>query len=276
MKTHVQTENQDNSNFQHLQSIMLSKRSAYYVKSESSSNPVSAEIAKEIFDEIDTEMLRLGYVMSAHLKLSLKQLSEESLIEEAKSLIYTLSEAKGDLNNFVTLHANFPYTAQDRSYHDNRAGVIFSHIFGLNAKPTSLQVKLPCGCSFDDQLFDLSMFNACPVCQHQVEGLSDNVEGEKQGTIEFSLNDNIVKLSNVGLASKADLFEVFGNLLASSTSVTAFDKEFVKQVIIAFKEEALEYIPVSIAHKEQLCFLTGVISEHLPDAIELMRHKFKT
>ncbi|WP_180763702.1 hypothetical protein, partial [Vibrio parahaemolyticus] len=69
---------------------MLSKRSAYYVKSESSSNPVSAEIAKEIFDEIDTEMLRLGYVMSAHLKLSLKQLSEESLIEEAKSLIYTL------------------------------------------------------------------------------------------------------------------------------------------------------------------------------------------
>ncbi|HHF0555162.1 TerD family protein [Vibrio parahaemolyticus] len=276
MKTHVQTENQDNSNFQHLQSIMLSKRSAYFLKSESSSNPVSAEIAKEIFDEIDTEMLRLGYVMSAQLKLALKQLSEESLLEEAKSLIYALSEAKGDLNNFVTLHANFPYTAQDRSYHDNRAGVIFSHVFGFKAKPTSIQVKLPCGCSFDDQLFDLSMFNACPVCQHQVAGLSDNVEGERQGTVEFSLNDNIVKLSNVGLASKDDLFDVFGNLLASSTSITAFDKEFVKQVIIAFKEEALEHVPGSMAHKEQLCFLTGVISEHLPDAIGIMRSKFKT
>ncbi|MFS1426075.1 hypothetical protein LMH73_002500 [Vibrio splendidus] len=264
-----------------LRQDLLSRRKVYLLSQDAHSlmpaDPIQSEA---MLEEVSLEMMRLGFTMSPELINHFTSLSLGQFCMEAKSLISSLEDLKGDKNNFMTLHADFPKHGSSIAYQAKRVVSIINSLlagerFALLSNDLRT-IKLSCGCAFHPSMFDINKFSACPVCQTQVSEIGGSIEGKKQGTVDFAKNKNIVSLVEIGIAQESDAMVVCSNLLSAPTSITESDIELISRMVEYYKEQVICGIPASIPQKEQLCLIMGLLQKHVPERAGYLISNFKT
>jgi hypothetical protein len=164
------------------------------------------------------EVASLGYTMDSVLISAISGLNDQSFNKVRKELLNTLIDITGsNAKTSNVLFNKFPYEIPyHHAYLMDRIFSYFDNIFDI--KPNDY-TTLSCGHFVDNSRFDLNDFGACPICQHQVEGL-ESVENIQH---EFS---NITPLKVLTLANKR---RVVSSLLARNSSLSAVEKSFLNK-----------------------------------------------
>ena len=215
------------------------------------------------------ELENMGYVPSPELIKVLKNLSPEELEALHTHVVTNLKTATGADKKYIPLFVNFPEDVpNDTEYLLRRfVNIVGQHFFDLFDETNS--TTLSCGCRVSNEMFELLDFNACPVCQFQVDELGS--ENSDDGSTVSALPSKVLYLG-----TEKDLETLFTNLMGSKTSVTPDSKEFMKNYMDNF--EFTSKLPDTVHMKEHLAILGGKVaaSNRSDEAIKILRNYFNT
>jgi hypothetical protein len=242
---------------------LLSKKNL--VELASSTHNLSSDILVALL----TNLSHYGYTLSANVLKTLKTFSEEEVQTFENDLINHLKNITGDNVTYSTLYSHFPKeTPVQPEHYINRVKSILM---------TQLQIKLEehtvlsCGHVINHSIFDLSKFNACPVCENQVEEL-----GNTKQSLNLPEIQKITPFKIIDLSQNNEMYTIFTNLIQSKSSLSEQDKEFVKDIITQDKNKVISHIPKEIPMKEQLTLVTVLLLEHTSISSKNLLPYFKT
>jgi hypothetical protein len=239
--------------------ILVRRKGLLYVKPGNESHPVLAKA-------IAINIASLGYIMTPELVRAVQTISKNEIKELSSFLEKRLSKLVGAHVKYRPLFRNFPEDVPDTfEYYIERVVAHFESVLGL----TEDAKLLSCGHLIDTEKWDMSNLGACPVCQFQLKD-EELLPAKKRE----NLNEKI-KLKTLDLAMDGEIFEVFKNLLSSSTSISEQDKEDVTLIFETNKDEIKNHFPERIPHKEVLSFVSALVIKHLDDFV-FMAGKVKT
>lgn len=209
----------------------------------------------------------LGFIFSPELIQVLEILPVSTLTNLNKGLSDELSTMVGAHVKYRPLFKSFPAGVPDTfEYLIERIVGYLESNFDLteNAK------LLSCGHLINTKVFDLANFGACPICQMQVDNISFALS-KRNGLNE---EKEKIKFKEITLGKTDEVFEIFKNLLSSTTSISAQDKEDIAEIFETNLDKVEKYFPSEIPHKEVLAFTSSLVLKHL-DNFDLLLGKVK-
>lgn len=190
----------------------------------------------------------MGFIMSKQLIDYFSSLSIEDFKEESKILLDSLKSAYGGDKVYNKLFKGFPdEIPNSKEYFFSRILNHYSNVLAMVSvgKESLDGVFLSCGHYVYTELFDITKFGACPVCQCQVEELT----GADQGLdVEPA---QVTKTKLINLIEEKQVKEKAKNIIISKSSVSESELNFVEHVFVEF--DGLENIS-SIPFKENMAF----------------------
>jgi hypothetical protein len=201
------------------------------------------------------DISQLGYTLDGQTVRALRTLDETQFKFFHDMLVTNLKNMVGDDVHYRPLFKNFPNDIPDDADYFIRR--LIGHVETLIGFKPEESAVLSCGHVIDSRLFNLDDFGACPICQMQVDELDDEEDDRP------SL-DEVTPLKVIRLISENDVLQVFTNLLASKTSISAEDKA----VIISLVEEdpsMFTMVPPVIPMKENAALICALAVEYEHD-----------
>ena len=218
---------------------------------------------------LQAECSRLGYKLSKEIVSVLKTYADSELKEFHKFLTHALSKARGSHVEHNPLFWKFPEEVKDvLLYKEKRMSVFFQSHFNFKEEGVGVE-KLSCGCLVDEEMFDLSVFGACPICQQQTAGTkSKKVE-------RVPLNEK-VKLTTIKLISEEEAWNGVSNTLNSKVAFSPATQENLEIVFKNFPKEVLEVLPSSFTIKENMAYVAKLMMKNQVYADDVVENWTKT
>lgn len=245
-----------------LNQLFLTRRKKVVITPVISKSTVSASVEMMI-NYIQANIADMGYTLSGDIITELKRLTHPELAFYYKLFDATLSEMTGDNVEHIPLFRNFPEDVpDDEEYFFNRVIEFLKNEFGLTEETSKV---LSCGHAINTEIFDLSNFGACPICQMRVD--MDDLEDEK----ERPSLDEITPFKIIRLGTEEELFSIFKNLVSSAASISESDRADITTFFDVLGKEVLELIPEEIPFIENKIFVAKLIIQNLKSGFGLSR-----
>lgn len=167
---------------------------------------------------LNTTIAALGYTLDRDVMQSLMAVTQDDFSLFMSELIRALTDITGANRDYQVLFAGFPYDLPDQhKYLMRRVGALVRQHIGYT-KPHAL---LACGHLIDPDVFDISKFGACPICQFQIPGVkaTENVLVEYQPLA--------TPLKRLGLADADFLTSQANALMAQQASMSPDERAFL-------------------------------------------------
>lgn len=225
-----------------LNKYLIVTKNAIYIRG----NRYHSQVPTEWVYAFAADLSQLGYGIDDTVFNGLRNLNETDFIEITADILNSARELVGAHVRYLPLFKNFPHDVpEDYEY-------LLRRLIGFLFPDTDGNIKLSCGCSIAPGLFNLSKFNACPVCQMQVDELGD----EQQKFIRISACSGKKILSCMG---HSELKQTFQNVVGSKSSISINDKEFITHLISAFlsTSQLEDWLPESVPYKENVGLVLG-------------------
>jgi hypothetical protein len=164
---------------------------------------------------LNLELGVLGFTLDGPTMDAIKGLSRDAFIalqSEVRTAVVTIS---GTGVNHRVLFNKFPYATPEQNLY--MAKRILGH---FDSQTASNYQVLSCGHAIDPDLFNLSDFGACPICQREVPELASNEN------IRHDFR-SITPLRVLGAADDAFLAEAATALLGRTSSLSVQERQFV-------------------------------------------------
>lgn len=212
------------------------------------------------------EVAQFGFTLSGAVLSAIEALPAHSQRVTVGLLVSTLREICGAAHKYVPLFKNFPHDVpQDEEYLLKR---IVGYLESLSGPLGEDYTTLTCGHIVNHRLFDLDGFGACPICQHQVPGLSDRDDERKP----LTARQEWTALKMIDLARGEDVWTTWSNLAGAKTSLSASQKEFLVTVARAEPSACEKYLPASLPFKENAAVVLAALFKAGVPAKALLAH----
>lgn len=210
----------------------------------------------------NTELASYGYTLDADLLMRLEALPERVFRQVRKDALAITAEVKGEANHSV-LFNKFPYETPDQ--HDYLLRRIYGHVQNRDRHNIENPTLLSCGHVIDNDVFNLSDFGACPICQFQVDELSSSEEVR-------DAYKSVTPLTVLRYASDAFVQAEGNKMLARPSSLSKTERDFLTKATA----EGIQFsAPTTTIFKENLPFIYAHVSSdvasHLSGATDIMR-----
>ena len=229
---------------------------------------VALEVSTHSADDIKitalmADIAQLGYTLNNDVMTVLKTYSDAELAEFHQFLVSELKVMVGAHVRYIPLFKNFPKGIPDTMEHVLRRILgYFENQFKVT--PADYDV-LSCGHIIDKKLFNLAEYNACPICEHQVDELMDHDDSHK--AVENTHQFKIITLTN-----EVTVYKIFSNLVSSRSPISEDDKSFIISMVEHEGNNIGEYIPDDISQKEIVALLGGLLLK-ITDIAEIVLTK---
>lgn len=231
----------------------------------------------------NAELAACGYNLSLSAMEKLRKSDRVSFYSFRSDVLDVVSNLS-KIPNVNVLFKKFPYDIPgDFDYFVRR---IMGHL--RQFMPHGHEGKvLSCGHVIDLDLFDVSEFGACPICQHQVDELNGNPIARNQ-------YQNVSPLKILDLMDAADVIKSAENLLSRQSSLSKQEKDFLQTMLgllvkiklpeKCFKETLpfiyesmgnIDYVKSQISGAADVLRLAYYISDHDSDLSLKDNVKFK-
>ena len=217
---------------------------------------------------LQADISQLGYGLSRELKAVLKTQSDAEVKRIHKFLVAELSEMVGAHVKYVPLFKNFPDDVPEENLYLVKRIIGYLQNFVFLDEGTEGASLLECGCYVDPNLFDLSEFGACPICQQQDASLLTKTKRKK-------LTER-VKLKIIALATQEDLQERIKNLMSSKSSLSQKDKDTLTTYFVEVKDGVESLLPKEIPIKENMALVSGLLLQQTNLSYKYVKNYVKT
>ena len=202
----------------------------------------------------------LGYTLSGEIVNTMSNINESQIVDLYSFLENNLEGLVGGNVKHVPLFKNFPNGVPDHNeYLFERMIGFMESDQGINDSKPEYQV-LSCGHAINTNVFDMSDYGACPICQKHIT--------DETPEKELPALNEITPLKIIDLGSKKELNSIFTNLLSSQTSLSQQDKEDVEtffEVIYESGKNISNIIPDEIPLKENVAFIVTMYDKFYND-----------
>jgi hypothetical protein len=244
-----------------INSLLLRRRQSVFVKSIKVDNKVKEKHIVALLADIS----QLGYTLSGDVIAALKNYDKHNLKNFHEILVTTLSKMVGANVRYIPLFKGFPENVPDQ--YEYLLDRIFGYVENLIGEKPESYTTLSCGHVINTKRFDLSMFGACPICQHQVDELNADVKKKAE------LKD-INPFKVIELMEKKEIYSIFRNLLASPVSLGEEDYADIDLILSEGKKELIKENIPEITVKETLAkFSISLMKNFEADAIEMLKER---
>ncbi len=167
---------------------------------------------------LNATIAALGYTLDRDVLADLKSGTQADLDLFLSDIVSALTSITGANRDFQVLFAGFPYdTPNGWDYLVSRIVGYVQNQHGASSKFTLLS----CGHLIDPDLFDVTKFGACPICQVQVPEL----RAAEKLLIDYQPLSTPLKL--LSLATASFQTEAANGLLARPTSLSLDERSFL-------------------------------------------------
>lgn len=220
--------------------ILLRRRNAVYLHSINVEKVVKEKHIKALMADI----AQLGYTLSGSVLTILKTYDKHNLKNFHIMLIESLSIMVGSKFNYVPLFKGFPDNVPDQDEYLNER--IFGYVENIFKIKPELYKILSCGHIINEDIFNLKMFGACPICQFQVNDIEMNKNIQR-----LELKD-ITPLTVIDIVDKDEIFSIYKNLLISPVSLNDQDYIDLETIIVNSNKDKIKGNTPNISVKEIL------------------------
>lgn len=157
----------------------------------------------------------IGYTLTAESMDVVNRVSENMVLylrDKARAL-------NGPSYSNNTLFSKFPFETPDQN--DYLSKRILSMFQGYPARSNKI-TPLSCGHVINDSLFDMSEFNACPICQNRVPELS----GQSRKELDYVA---LTPLKPIRMINDAELSNIVRSIIIRNGSISASEKMLLDQ-----------------------------------------------
>lgn len=203
------------------------------------------------------DLAQYGFTAGKTLLNELKKLSKEEMNDFSKMVHSILSkEIRTDIVS-VPLFKRFPYETQiDQDvYFENRVVEYFRNqfasLYGKKENRENFEF-LSCGHMINKSVFDLNEFGACPICQCKVAELEEPAQ-------DLPPLINLTPLKVLELASNADVYHLFKNMVNSKVAYSEDFKEIILSMFELKGSNIKGLLPREIENKENASFITSCL-----------------
>lgn len=235
--------------FDYINDLLLRKRLAVTLKTVVDKKQVKEKHIIALLSDIS----QLGYTLSKEIIDVLKTYDKKHLGYFHDTLIKSLAKMLGSNFKYVPLFKNFPDDVPDEyEYLFDRINGYVENLFGI--LPENKHVTLSCGHVIDENVFDMSKFGACPICQHQANETDDYTSSARPKLKE------ITPLKVIELVDKSEIYFILRNLLVSPVALSEEDYADINLILSNGKDDKLKESIPDITNKEILSkFLASLI-----------------
>lgn len=184
----------------------------------------------------------LGYNFTPKLFRALSKLNESQLTDFYTSTLPVLRRMRGAHKTFRPMYPNFPQQVIDMT--------AFDLYMNAQLHYWSFWMK------------DLGLTNETWLPEY-----------EKQERMPLT---EPVKLDTLDLGSPEDFKAIFATLVSAKSSISESDKEIVEWFVQTYRDRLDLILPESIAMKEQMAFVAGLLLKYAPTSASLMTKYVKT
>jgi len=225
------------------------------------------EFSEKLMSALMADIAQLGYTLSGELLERVGSLEALEIKEFHNYLVKALKKMVGAHVKYTPLFRNFPDDIpDDNEYFFNRIVGFLENVFGF----TEGYKVLSCGHAINTEVFDLSNFGACPICQYKVD------EKDLDPAKPRLKLEEITPFKIINLGKETDVLEIFRNLVGSKTSISEQDKSDITRIVELYKDAVVEYMPSQIHMKENLAFIASLILDNTSAPEESLKQVFKT
>ena len=221
----------------------------------------SGHTDRALIAALNLEIGAFGYTLSSALFEKLQTFHSDAFERFRRDLLDTLGELSGSAANHQRLFAGFPYSTPDqRDYLIKR---VIGSLQNEYEFPSNNVTVLSCGHVIHNDLFDLTEFSACPICQFAVSELT-TTSGERYAYA------NATPLKIIDAFRDGEAAREAEKLLGRQSSLSADEKAFLR----AHGKPGM-VVPDTI-FRENLPFVydllgVGAVRSHLSGATDVMR-----
>ena len=227
--------------------ILLTYNQQYIVDGNTNKQQQSERVIQGLLADI----AQLGYTLDGQLINQLYYCDDVQIRRVKYDLTNQLRSMIGANVKYVPLFKTFPDDVPDDEIHLMKRIVGFAQNYlGIAGEFNSLS----CGHLIDPALFDVDEFGACPICQHKVPELHQEVS--------MPPLQDITPFRVITLGTENDVMSIVSNLLSSETSISEQDKQTITKVIRHLKDDSEQCIPESIPFKENIALVSNLLYEH--------------
>jgi hypothetical protein len=231
-------------------------------------SPSNGHTSSDVLLALLSEVAQVGYTLSGDVLRVLKTYSATEITSFKDSIIPILNEMVGAHVEYQPLFKNFPKDIPDgSSNYISRLIDIIKNILNLESESFTM---LSCGHAINHSLFDLKEYNACPICQHQVNELGNDT------VTKMPPLNKISPLTIIYLAKESDIHDIFTNLIGGKTSISESDKSFITEMVTFEGDTIINHVPKVITMKEQLALISGLLVNHTSLSAKTLPPYFKT
>ena len=241
---------------------------------------------------LETQLLDLGYVVSASLHTALGQLTAVKLAHVNKLLFETLSVQLGAHQNHEPLFRHFPDGIPKNTWelYVKRLLVLYYQRPGqpclLCGKDDETHPLAPCGHLVCGHCFDGTNYSACPICNRKINSRTPFLQPTLPRTPTPNCTE-YVRLKRLDLG--VDLHEatkiLFSQLVERTIPLSKSDVDDLKIIITNCREIVTDWLPERIPVKETKAQILGqllrdlsvppmllpVLAQHLDTAMDVLR-----
>lgn len=222
-----------------LSKTLLSYRDALYV--DDYRKGVASEQNNDAILALAADLGQLGYSLSAELIARLKTLSTKNLGKFHADAVALLREVVGANVRYAPLFRKFPDSIPSRDL----LFVTVSNQFGL----------------YSHILF-YAVYGYWSVDDYNGTWFGRQFPGVVlEEAIRRPALVSTKPLKALGVATDADVLDVFSNLIGAKGSISATDKAFVSEVVAEYSAGMVASLPEEIPNKENLTYLIGAVAE---------------
>jgi len=209
------------------------------------------KLAQKYVNAIMVDIAQLGYTLSGDVMEKLYNLSVEEAKQFHSSTIDCLKKMVGAHVIYRPLFRNFPEDVpEDGKYLFDRIIGFLENVFGLIGEGYRV---LSCGHAINTEVFDMSNFGACPICQYQIDE-KDLDESKKRPPLK-----ELTPFKVIELGSLEDKLRIFTNLVEGNSSTSQQDKDDIEAIFMEHVDIIGKYIPDSIPIKENMAHLVHLL-----------------
>lgn len=227
-------------------------------------NTLSGDIDDKHIHALITDIAQFGYTIDGDVISVLKTQSAVSFHAFYTMLVDELKDMVGANVKYRPLFKKFPDDIpDDDEYFIKRLVGFVTNLFDMVPEDVA---PLSCGHVIDTRLFNMDDFGACPICQMQVD--------ETTPATDRPALDEVTPFKVIGLATEEDVYQIFTNLLASKSSISAENKDVITALVA--ENGMFEYIPDMIPMKENIALIAGLLIKHTDEALPVLVKHIKT
>jgi len=198
----------------------------------------TGEVGKRLVATIAKNYEALGYVFSPRLFRALTKLTETQLTAFYQSTLPVLKQMRGAHRSFNPMYPNFPKQVMEASALELYMNAIL-HYWSFWAKDAGLT----------DETW-----------------LPEYKKEERMPLTEPT------KLDMIDLGSQADFDKIFTVLVEAKSSISESDKAILDWFVQTYRNQVLPLLPETIATKEQLAYVAGLLLKYTSSADEMARY----